>query len=160
MAGLANKKIWDRREIGPSGTIGCHKVGKPYHDLRAVILREAFPGFDDKTVEALAAGTFGYTREQIHDAGRIFQTGHILPGSHYSFGKPPLDPQTKSYIERLIYPGELYRQLQEVGFKFRIYAYLGGAGGNPAIRAMNAIVQSLSPLTWLAGRALRVAARK
>lgn len=84
----------------------------------------------------------------------------MLPSSRFAPGVPPRSPASGQYIERLIYPDVLVRQLRAAGFVPRVYAYLGGAGGNPALRAANKLVLALSPLTWPIGRALKAVARK
>ncbi|MGA2585571.1 MAG: class I SAM-dependent methyltransferase [Candidatus Aminicenantales bacterium] len=154
-------RVWDRFENGPSGPIYHHKVEMPYRELRANIVQEEFPDFTADEVIALIAGTFGYTKAQVLEAARVYQESHTLPKSYYRYGQAcPVHPMIAQYIERLIYPCELDHQLREVGFRYRIYAHAGGAGGNSAVRAVNAIVQALSPLTWPVGRGLRVVAQK
>lgn len=153
-------RFWDRLENGPQGTIHGHTVTVLLREMRACIVREAFPDFKEEEVESLAAGTFGRTKEEVLDACRLYKENGAWPKSYYRYGIPPLEPNTGSYIERLICPSELTKLLQETGFKCRVYGYLGGAGGNSIIRAVNRIVEALSPLTWPAGRGLKIVAVK
>jgi hypothetical protein len=109
----------------------------------------------------LIDGTFSLTLEGVADAVHAYRRQGTLPQSRFVYGtETPVDPITGQYIERLLSPGKLTVELQQAGFDSRVYAYLGGAGGNPFIKAANTIVEYLSPLTWPVGRAIKVVAKK
>jgi SAM-dependent methyltransferase len=157
---LQTYRIWDRFENGPSGYVVQHEVGTPYHAIRAQIIRESFPILGEKEIELIAKGTFGYCKNEIIKAGREFLQNGIEPESTYKFGNPPIDPNTCMYIERIIDPWWLKKELKKSGYSAKIFAYFGGAGGNKIIRTVNSVIQSLSPISWPFGRALKVVARK
>lgn len=155
-------RIWEQFELGPAGHIpgAHHAVEEPYIERRARLIRAYAPDLDTAAVEALARGSFRMVIPEIHAAVDAYRTRGALPQSFYRRGVPPLDPHSGQYIERLIYPRELQQRLESLGFRVRIFSYLGGAGGNPAIRALNAVAHATSPLSWPVARALKAVARR
>jgi 2-polyprenyl-3-methyl-5-hydroxy-6-metoxy-1,4-benzoquinol methylase len=155
-----SKKLWDRFENGPVGEVFYSTVDEPYVNKRSRIIRETCGNITDKEVLALAKSTFGFTREQTIQASIKYTRTGESPDSYYRPGVAPIDPDNDNFQERLIHPVELTRQLARAGFTPRIYAYLGGAGGNHAIRWLNTWVELTSPVSWPLGRALKVVAIK
>ncbi len=155
-------RLWEQFELGPAGLMpgSHHTVEEPYVERRARLIREYAPDLTEAQVEPLARGSFRMVIDEIHRAVDAFRTTGALPQSFYQRGVPPLDPHSGQYIERLIYPKELQSRLEREGFRVRIYSYVGGAGGNPVIRAANAVAHALSPLSWPIARALKAVARK
>ena len=156
------QEIWTRFENGPAGPIPKtgHIVEIPYREQRIRAARAASPDLSGDEVDTLAANTYGFVAAEVEEAALAYRRTGVLPASRFAPGVPPRSPASGQYIERLIYPGVLARQLRAAGFTARVYAYLGGAGGNPFLRAANKLVLSLSPLTWPIGRALKAVARK
>jgi SAM-dependent methyltransferase len=152
--------IWDRFENGPPGMLEKHEVTEPYRTVRARLIRATAPHLTTTEVETIAARTFGQSRDQIIRTIAEYGENKTLPPETRTFGKPPVDPITGQYIERLIDPRELQASLTKLGFRTRIFAYIGGARGNPLIRYANVLIEQLSPLSWPIGRTLKVVARK
>lgn len=155
-----SKILWDRFENGPVGDVFYSSVEEPYIDKRCRIIRESCDDLANEEVRTLAKSTFGFTREKTLQASLQYRQQGELPGSYFRRGVPPVDPDSDNIQERLIHPRQLARQLSDAGFTPRIYAYLGGAGGNHIIRWLNTWVEHASPLSWPLGRALKIVAIK
>jgi ubiquinone/menaquinone biosynthesis C-methylase UbiE len=152
------RTIWERFENGPCGNVFYSSVEKPYIEKRREMIREANLDFNESAVTQIAQSTFQFTREQIDHACLEYRQSGKIPNSCFKSGKTPVDPENNNFQENLIHPLALTRELHLAGFHVRVYAYLGGAGGNPSVRFMNRVVIAGSPLTWSLGRAIKVVA--
>ncbi len=151
------KEYWRRIEMGPSGETKIHPIRHTYLQMREEIIREAFPALDAATIHELALCTSGMTQPAIVEAvSRFLQTGE-KPDARYQ-GQCPVNPRTGTYAEYSFDPRDLARQIERHGFTSRYYAYLGGAGGNPLVRALNRVVTALSPVSILFTRGFRIVA--
>jgi 2-polyprenyl-3-methyl-5-hydroxy-6-metoxy-1,4-benzoquinol methylase len=154
------QQLWDRLENGPPGTVAGHTVGEPFRLERARLLRELLPDAGAQDIVELAEGTFGYSAARLAEVAAAYRASGTLPRSRFRSGHAPVSPTRGYYVEQLLVPGELAGALRAAGFRARVYADLGGAGGNPAVRAASRVVRLLSPFTWPVGRSLKVVARK
>lgn len=153
------KEYWRRIEAGPVGETKIHPVKHTYLQMREEIIREAFAHVDESTVHELALRTSGMTQAPIVEAVNLFlQTGE-KPSAFYQ-GGCPVNPRTGTYAEYAFDPRELVQLVNSHGFESRFYAYLGGAGGNPIVRALNNAVIAFSPITIKLTRAFRIVARR
>lgn len=152
------RELWLRFENGPTGPFDGHRVKKPYVEMRAEIIQEAFPQMDTALVQELARRTSRMTREQILQAVQRYLDGGELPDAVYTPVECPVNPLTGAVLERLFDPAQLARHIEPFGFRARHYAYLGGAGGNPLIRLVNALGMALTPLTLRWARSFRIVA--
>lgn len=153
-------QIWEAAELGPAGQkLGGHILGAPYVEVRLELLREQFPGLDDKVRAEIATRTAGFTEEQLVAACSAYLQTGVLPDSHYRRGKLAIAPDGTA-MERLFSPRGLALALERRGFRARAHGYWGGANGVPWVRATNRLLASLSPLTVPAAPAFRVIARK
>jgi 2-polyprenyl-3-methyl-5-hydroxy-6-metoxy-1,4-benzoquinol methylase len=154
------KKLWHRFENGPAGEFFGIKVEQPYAKIRQQIITQAFTNLREEEVNILTRGTFSLNKKQILNACEHYITSGEKPVYVYHYGQPPIHPLMSEYIERLIHPGEISRQLENIGFSNRVYAYIGGGGGNRLLRGLNGIVETMSPFSWPIGRAIKVVAKK
>jgi hypothetical protein len=63
-------------------------------------------------------------------------------------------------MERLFDPFELGRRIERHGFRVKVRGYWGGASGRRSLRAANAMLAALTPITMRTARAFRIAAYK
>ncbi len=152
------RELWLRFENGPAGPFDGHRVKQPYVEMRATIIQEAFPELDTALVQELARRTSRMTREQILEAVRHYLDTQELPNSTYTPVECPVNPLTGAVLERLFDPVQLAHHIGSFGFRARPYAYLGGAGGNPLVRLVNALGMALTPLTLRWARSFRIVA--
>ncbi len=124
------RRIWDSFEKGdPVAHASDGSVRKPFVVLRQEIIERSFPDLSRASVQELARRTFGMTEEQVIVACRRFLRDGLMPEQRDQSRDCPLDPIGHVYIERLLNPFDLRRQLDDAGFETRAYAYLGGARG-------------------------------
>ncbi|GBC91664.1 2-methyl-6-phytyl-1,4-hydroquinone methyltransferase [bacterium HR15] len=152
------RELWLRFENGPAGPFDGHRVKKPYVEMRAEIIQEAFPQLDESQVQELARRTSRMTREQILQAVQSYLETGVLPDSIYAPVECPVNPLTGAVLERLFHPAQLAKQIERFGFRASHYAYLGGAGGNPLVRLANTLGMALTPLTLRWARSFRIVA--
>ncbi|MEN3000736.1 MAG: class I SAM-dependent methyltransferase [Armatimonadota bacterium] len=152
------RELWLRFENGPAGAFEGHLIKKPYVVMRAEMIQEAFPQLDSALVQELARRTSRMTRPQIIEAVQRYLDSGELPDSVYVPVECPVNPETGAVLERLFDPAALARQIERFGFCARHYAYLGGAGGNPLVRLVNALGMVLTPLTLRWARNFRIVA--
>lgn len=155
------RRLWDRFENGPP-TDDCHghRIATTYRTMRREIIEEAFPELAPESVAQLIDGTFAMTKLEIIGACRSYTEGGRMPDQRYRRGRPPLDPVSGAYGERLIDPLDLRKQLTRLGFDAKVYPWLGGARGNQIVRMANEIVRRSAPLGYIVGRTLKVVAVK
>lgn len=153
------RRLWDRFENGPP-TDDCHghRVRTTYRTMRRDIIRAAFPELAPEEVARLVDGTFAMTKSEILDACRSYVEHGMMPHRTYRRGEPPLDPVSGAYVERLIDPLDLRKQLTWLGFDAKVYPWLGGARGNRLVRMANEIVKRSGLLGYIVGRSFKVAA--
>jgi SAM-dependent methyltransferase len=148
--------IWDAFESGPDGTeLHGHTVGVSYRTKRARILAERVPQIGDADRERLAERTAGMVEAEVVMAGERFAAAGELPEPALRPGEVPVSPEGQ-VIERLFDPYELARQIDAAGFESHVYGYWGGAQGNPALRAANTVLQSISRATIYTARSFRI----
>jgi len=157
---LAHKtrQIWERFENGPAGEFEGHTVRQPYREMREAIIRECAPELDAETVAELARRTSGMTQPAILDAVRCYRATGEMPDSRFTGETCPVNPYSGAVIERLFDPFQLARQTESYGFRARAYAYFGGAKGNPLVRAANAVLMALTPLSIRWANSFRIVA--
>jgi len=154
------REVWRRFEQGPPGAIGVHRVHRPYVELRAEIIQNAYPHLPLATVRQLSERTSGMTRDAILQAvARYLDTGE-LPHAFFDGKSCPVEPYSGAVIEHLFHPVRLANELARYGFRARAYAYFGGAGGNPVVRAANRVLQWLTPLSLRWAPSFRLVAYK
>lgn len=157
---IFTKQVWNRFENGPVGEVHGHTVTQSYREIRRNIIAEHFPTLSGEEMDELARRTSYMDREQVIQAAQNYIATRVLPDSLYDPNRCPVDPRTGAVIERLFDPFELARYLQQFGFRARAVAYLGGASGNPLLRAANFIFQALSPITMRLAPSFRIVAVK
>ena len=152
------RQIWQRFENGPPDEFGGHIVKNPYVAQRMEIIHEAYPELSQEIVQTLAQRTSRMTRPAILQAVEHYLKTDELPDALYDPNQCPVNPYSGAVIERLFHPLELARRMERFGFRARAYAYFGGAGGNPIVRAANALLMRLTPLSLRWARSFRVIA--
>jgi SAM-dependent methyltransferase len=156
------RQIWAAFENGPAtDDIYGHRVEKPFVQMRREMIAGAFPQLSPAELDALAAQTSGLWGEQVlAAAGAYVQTGR-LPGRRWDGATCPLDPLNGYYIENLLDPLELTRELRRLGFRAAARAYFGGARGGLVQRANATLTQpAFSPLALRFTPSFRILARK
>jgi len=128
--------------------------------MRREIIQEAFPELAAEEVAQLVDGTFAMTKSEIIDACRSYMAHGMMPRQTHRRGKPPLDPVSGAYVERLIDPLDLRKQLTRLGFDAKVYPWLGGAKGRRIVRLANEIVKRSGSLGYVVGRSLKAVAVK
>ena len=152
--------LWEAFERGPQDAhVHGHVVGIPYVERRRTALDDAFPALSEEVRADLAARTAGFTQEQVLAAARSYADDGTLPDSRYQRGELAIAPDGQA-MERLFVPAELVRSMRRRGFQARAYGYWGGANGSAPVRAVNAVLASLSSITIPLSRSFRVVARK
>lgn len=152
-------ELWDAFENSPeAGTIHGHPKGEGcYRDMREIIIRNAFPELDEQTARLYAGYTFGYSKEST-----ILAVGQFLKGDHslraeWSPGKCPLDPECDCYMERLVHPHRLARELTGRGFRCTVKS---NGPISPELAPLRHVWEALSPLTIYMPRGFTVTAFK
>lgn len=149
--------IWNRFENGPTAeSFHGHQIKKCYVDMRREIISEAFPELRPEEVRELARNTFGMGRDQILKVTQTYMEDGTMPASKFRRGIPAFNPEKNDYIERLFDPRKLGRQMEEIGFKVKVYAHFGGAGEKNFIGKLNSVLRFFSPLTILGARAFKI----
>jgi ubiquinone/menaquinone biosynthesis C-methylase UbiE len=154
------KRLWRRFEKGPPGKVGHHIIERAYEDIRKDMIGDAYPEWREEDVAAVAEGTSGMTKDEILEACRLKEEGGTVPTQTFSGDDCPVHPRLGSVLERFHDPDELARRMEDFGFKTTVYAYFGGAGGNPVIRAANHILMALTRLSIRYARGYRIVAAK
>jgi hypothetical protein len=150
-----NHRWYHEVEFGPVDGVGIFT--KPFSEKRHDLITDLGVGGADGA--ELARRTSGLDADAIRAAVAAFQTTGLLPDAVFTAKTVPVDPETGQAIERLINPYGLARQLRQAGFaSTRVGGYWGGAAGKRAVRAANALLERLSPLTIYTTRSFRVAA--
>jgi ubiquinone/menaquinone biosynthesis C-methylase UbiE len=142
-----SRRIWDRFEQGPVGSVGRHKIEKPYAAMRQEIIQKAFPQLSMGELADLRKGSFGMDQKEILQASQEYMRSGKLPQSFYTGRECPLNPVTGAVIERFFHPLRLAREMSSYGLRAKAYAYFGGARGNPFIRITSRLLASFSRLT-------------
>ncbi|MDW8106744.1 MAG: hypothetical protein RMK45_04595 [Armatimonadota bacterium] len=154
------REVWRRFEQGPPGTIGAHRIERPYAAMRAEIIQQAYPHLECGVVHQIAERTSGMTQEAILQAVAHYLSTGELPNSTFDGTQCPVNPYSGAVIERLFHPMQLAQELRRFGFRARAYAYFGGAGGNPLVRTANALLQAITPLSIRWAPSFRIVAYK
>jgi SAM-dependent methyltransferase len=149
-AAAQTREVWDRFENGPpTDDIHGHRVREPYVDRRKRILREAFASMSAADVDRLALRTSYFKREEVLEAGRRFLATGVLPDSVFRSDGCPVEPESGQYIENLIDPLQLTRELDEIGFRTEPEAYFGGESRGGTLLAVNRMLNALIPTELL-----------
>jgi SAM-dependent methyltransferase len=150
-----NHRWYREVEFGPVDGVGIFT--KPFSEKRRDLI--ASLGLDGSEGIELARRTSGLDADGIRAAVIAYASTGALPNAIFTADTVPVDPETGQAIERLINPYGLARRLRQAGFKStRVGGYWGGATGKPVVRAANAVLERLSPLTIYTTRSFRVAA--
>lgn len=145
-----NQEVWDQFENGPpTNNIHGHRVLEPYIDKRARIIREAFPALEKEQVSELARRTAFMTRPEVLSAVGAFAGNGVVPESLYGPGKCPVEPEQGQYIENLLNPIVLKRDLERSGFRVKLEAYFGGASRGGLLFMVNRLLSLLFPARFL-----------
>lgn len=138
--------IWNAFENSPRAeTVHGHPKGEQcYRKMREAIILEAFPVLDAETARRYAAYTFGYSREATVLAAGQFIKGDFSLRSDWSPDKCPLDPQSDCYMERLVHPYELARELTRRGYRCTVKS---NGPTSPKYAPLTRVWEMLSPLT-------------
>ncbi|MEO8432629.1 MAG: class I SAM-dependent methyltransferase [Acidobacteriota bacterium] len=114
-----NYEIWRRFENGPitegGETVHSHRVGKPYVELRADIARAAEPALSAEDARRIAERTFRFDAARVREAAREFRETGRLPHSPFQEKTCPIEPISRSYIEELVDPIDLMKDLRAFG---------------------------------------------
>jgi 2-polyprenyl-3-methyl-5-hydroxy-6-metoxy-1,4-benzoquinol methylase len=120
------RAIWHAFEHGyPSGTCFGHQpTPDGYLGSRRRILHMAMPHLQEKQLEQYSRWTFGYNREQVIAAARLFAVGDFSMKSEFRSGACPLDPEENMLCEQLFHPYVLAREMESIGFKVSVRSHL------------------------------------
>jgi len=155
------QEIWTAFEQGPpTEEIHGHRVETPFVDQREEIIRAEF-GLSAEEARMLAEHTSGLAGSELRDAVARYVSDGSVPDCVYRPGMCPIDPVQGYYIEYLFDPWDLARQMEELGFRVRLRAYLGGARGGVLSLANDLL--TLPPFTRIVlprARAFRMLAIK
>lgn len=158
-----NQEVWDRFELGPpTDDIHGHRVKVPYVEKRRRIIAARFPDLEPPVVDRLAQDTAFMDKSAIIEAVERFRAAGVMPGSPYVPGRCPVEPEDGQYIENLIDPLALRKDMEAMGFDVHLEAYFGGASRGGILKAVNGLINRTVP-TALALRVspgFRIWARK
>jgi SAM-dependent methyltransferase len=114
-----NYEIWERFENGPitegGETVHSHRIAKPYVELRADIARAAEPSISAEDARRVADRSFRFSGDEVRAAARRFVETGRLPDSPFRRKVCPIEPISRSYIEELVDPVDLMRDLRAFG---------------------------------------------
>ena len=114
-----NYEIWKRFELGPSTgpgeTVHTHRIGKPYVDRRREIARAAAPSLTEAQAGSIAENTFALDARQVREAAQRFVESGEMPQSPYRPRVCPVEPFSAMFIEQLIDPMVVRRDLRALG---------------------------------------------
>lgn len=113
---------------------------------------------DHEVRELLAQQTSGMVEQEVVAAGEEYLRTKRVPTSRYERGVVPTDPISTQVMERVFDPFELGRRIQSNGFSVKVRGYWGGASGQGMVRAANAVLSAMSPVTMRIARGFRIAA--
>lgn len=109
----------------------------------------------------LAQHTSGLWGDGLRAAVEGYIRTGQLPPHVYRAGMCPVDPVHGYYIEQLFNPYELTREIEALGFRVSLRAYLGGARGGALAVANDLLTWGpLTPLALRTARAFRILAVK
>lgn len=81
-----------------------------------------------------------------------------FPNNEYKWGMVPVGADSGYYDENLIYPDQIKKDLEQIGFEVEIYAYLGRR--NKVVRIINSFISFFTPISLFLAPSLRIIARK
>jgi len=141
-----NQQVWERFENGPpTENIHGHRVRVSYRERRQRIIETSFPAQPTEEVLRLANGTAFMTRADILRACREYLDGGPAPNSLFTPGRCPVEPESGQYIENVINPFDLERELKAMGFGVQLQGYFGGESRGGVVRAANQALNLLLP---------------
>ena len=156
------REIWVAFENGPATEdIHGHRVEKPFVEMRREMIAGAFPHLSAEERDMLARGTSGLTGQEVLEAVRDYLEAGRPPGRVWDGETCPLDPVNGYYIERLLDPLELGRQIRRRGFRVTVRPYFGGARGGLVHLANELLTRPrLAPIMLRFTPSFRILARK
>ncbi len=114
-----NYRIWERFDQGPptqgGETVYSHRIGTPYTSLRRQMALKAVPSLSEMEAGRIAERTFRFTETAVGEAARRYAFLGEWPSSPFRRRVCPIDPVHGMYIEQLIDPLEVRRQLNSAG---------------------------------------------
>ena len=114
-----NYRIWERFDQGPptrgEETVYSHRIDTPYVALRQQIALRAIPSLSKTEAQRIAERAFRFTEAEVGEAARRYAASGELPTSPFRRGVCPIDPVQGMYIEQLIDPVEVRRNLSGAG---------------------------------------------
>ncbi|HEY6049918.1 MAG TPA: class I SAM-dependent methyltransferase, partial [Thermoanaerobaculia bacterium] len=114
-----NYEIWERFENGPitegGETVHSHRIAKPYVEMRADIARAAEPSLSHEDARRIAERSFRFSADEVREAALRFIETRRLPDSPFRRKVCPIEPISRSYIEELVDPVHLMRDLRAFG---------------------------------------------
>ena len=114
-----NYRLWERFEQGPptrgDETVYSHRIATPYAAMRREIALKAVPSLSEADAERIAARTFRFTAAEVGDAVRRYAEAGEWPNSPFRRRVCPIEPVQGVYIEQLIDPLEVRRDLNAAG---------------------------------------------
>jgi hypothetical protein len=121
----------------------------------------AFPHLSAEEQDMLARGTSGLAGQEVLDAVRDYLEAGRPPGRVWDGETCPLDPVNGYYIEHLLDPLELGRQIRRRGFRVTVRPYFGGARGGLVHLANELLTRPrLAPIMLRFTPSFRILARK
>ena len=124
---------------------------KPYNEVRKEMIADKYPNLDNEKISLLAEATRGYWGNDIYNAvDNFIKTSELPKRIDFNFCREPKDGQ---YCERLYYPYELKKQIEDFGFKVKVYAHC--ATKRP-YRYLNPIFRIFSRLALNISKSLRI----
>lgn len=114
-----NFEIWKRFEKGPitegGETVHSHRIAKPYVEMRADIARSAEPSLSPEDARRIGERSFRFSSDEVRESARRFVETGRLPESRFRRKVCPIEPTSRSYIEELVDPVSLMRDLRRFG---------------------------------------------
>lgn len=157
------REVWERFENGPAtADIHGHRVIEPYVLRRLRIIRESFPALSEADARRIAEGTCYRVRSEILSDVQRFISHGTWPDSRFQIDRCPVEPESGQFIENLIDPLALARQLENIGFDARAEAYFGGESRGGLVYAANTMLNNWVPQSLLFARSegFRIRAQK
>lgn len=111
-------EFWYRVEYGPPGMVGDRNIGRTYREIRRETISNLYSDkLREDEIDMLTDNSVYLFADSLEDACELYIKKGEKPSSKYEHGRPPINPQSGVYWEKLFNPYKLRRELISLGFE-------------------------------------------